>query len=86
MFEILENRRMLSVTAAYDERAATYRVEGTDEKEHIEVVVDSVATSTSRPGSTFAASTMTYDRVRVFESGVLVAGSDPRKDGCALAQ
>jgi Ca2+-binding RTX toxin-like protein len=75
MFETLENRRMLSVTAKFDDAASTYRVEGTEEKEHIEVVVDSVTASNTRRSSTFGAATMTYDRVRVFDAGVLVTST-----------
>ena len=41
MFENLENRRMLSVTAGFA-TAGSYRVDGTDAREHIEVVVDFV--------------------------------------------
>ena len=74
MFETLEDRRMLSVTAKFDDAAATYRVTGSEDKEHIEVVVDTVALSTARSTSRFAASTWAvYERVRVFDGGTLVA-------------
>src|SRR5688500_5703745 len=75
MFETLEHRRMLSVTARFDDAAATYRVFGSDDKEHIEVVVDSVQETASDGTFRFVASAATYDRVRVYDGGVLVAAT-----------
>jgi gamma-glutamyltranspeptidase/glutathione hydrolase len=37
-------------------------------------------------GEDYAVPTGGAQLIRVFESGVRACGSDPRKDGCALAQ
>lgn len=66
MFESLENRRMLSVTAKFDPGTATYRVEGDDAKQNIQVEIDRVAVESAR-----SKTTTTYDRVRVFDNGQL---------------
>ena len=75
MFETLETRRMLSVTARFDDAAAMYRVNGNDDEQHIEVVIDSVPSATSRGASPVGADMPTYDRVRVYEDGALVAST-----------
>jgi Ca2+-binding RTX toxin-like protein len=105
MFESLETRRMLStVVAKFDDGA--YVVKGSEQKDHIHIVVDTFSTQSSRPVSAaakltgsrlgsggglvsgaearsfsasssiqFVASSMVFDRVRVFDETGLIAST-----------